>query len=144
MSQSIAIGTFSSLFETSSILLASSHTLAIFSTITLYLFQSNPTYDLTIFGNTLLSILTSLIVGIILNIFFNISIINNIITSCLIILFSFYIMYDTQLIIGGKHYKKSYNSDDYIIASLSLYQDVISLFMKILKFMGKLKEKKRD
>lgn len=144
ISQSIVIGTFSSLFETSSVLLASSHTLAIFSTITLYLFQSNPTYDLTIFGNTLLSLLTSLIVGSILNIFFSISIIDNIITSCLIILFSFYIMYDTQLIIGGKHHKKSYNSDDYIIASLSLYQDVISLFMKILKFMGKLKEKSRD
>jgi FtsH-binding integral membrane protein len=92
----------------------------------------------------LLSLLTSLIVGSILNIFFSISIIDNIITGCLIILFSFYIMYDTQLIIGGKHHKKSYNSDDYIIASLSLYQDVISLFMKILKFMGKLKEKNRD
>jgi len=140
--QSIIVGVFSSLFELSSVILASTHTLSIFSILTLYLFQPNPTYDLTLFGNTLLSICVSLIVSSILNIFFQIPFIDNIKTGFFIILFVLYIMYDTQLIIGGKHHKKSYNSNDYIIAALSLYQDIMGLFIQILKIMGKMKKNK--
>lgn len=50
------------------------------------------------------------------------------------ILFSFYIVYDTQLIIGkGKH---AVSIDDYVFAALNLYLDVINLFMYILALFG--------
>ena len=35
--------------------------------------------------------------------------------------FSFYIVYDTQLIVGGKHRKYQFSTDDYVIASVSFY-----------------------
>ena len=62
----------------------------------------------------------------------------NIIYSSLgAIIFSFYIVYDTQLIIGGKHKKYQYNQDEYIFAALNLYLDIINLFLYILDLFNR-------
>ena len=78
------------------------------------------------------------------------------------LLFSFYLVFDTQLIIGGKHRKYQcvasrgrggggggrgatgtdaraahrYGLDDFIFAALSLYLDVVNLFLMILSIVG--------
>ena len=77
------------------------------------------------------------------------------------LLFSFYLVFDTQLIIGGKHRKyqcvasrgraggggggaagtdsrvaRRYGLDDFIFAALSLYLDVVNLFLMILSIVG--------
>merc|ERR1712008_628597 len=52
------------------------------------------------------------------------------------ILFSFYIVYDTQLIMGGKHSKGQFGVDDYVFAALNLYLDVINLFIELLQIFG--------
>ena len=51
------------------------------------------------------------------------------------IIFSVYIVYDTQLMIGGKH-KYFLSPEEYIFASLNLYLDIINLFMYILSIIG--------
>ena len=48
-----------------------------------------------------------------------------------VILFSFYIIYDTQMIMGGNH-KHKHEIDTYILASLDLYLDVINIFLLLL------------
>ena len=53
-----------------------------------------------------------------------------------VILFSFYIIYDTQVIIGGKNRKNVLTVDDYILASVTLYLDIINLFLYILSMIG--------
>lgn len=55
------------------------------------------------------------------------------------ILFSFYIVYDTQMIVGGTHSKYQYSVDDYAFGALSLYLDIINLFMYILALFGERK-----
>lgn len=50
-------------------------------------------------------------------------------------LFSFYIVYDTQLIMGGKH-QNQFAIDDYCMAALSLYMDIVSLFLYLLEIFG--------
>lgn len=62
--------------------------------------------------------------------------INLIYASLGAVLFSFYIVYDTQLIVGGQHKKHEYSIDDYAFAALSLYMDVINLFLMILSLFG--------
>lgn len=47
-------------------------------------------------------------------------------------LFSFYLICDTQMILGGKHRKYQFSEDDYIFAALVLYLDIINLFLYIL------------
>ena len=54
-----------------------------------------------------------------------------------ILVYSLYIIYDTQLIIGNKTF--SYNVDDYCLAALNLYIDIIYMFIKILQLLSYLK-----
>jgi FtsH-binding integral membrane protein len=53
-------------------------------------------------------------------------------------IYSVYILIDTQLILGGKN--KELTMDDYILGSVILYTDIISLFIKILQILGKKKD----
>ena len=53
-----------------------------------------------------------------------------------VLIFSMYVVYDTQLIVGGKHKKFQFSVDDYIFAALALYLDVINLFLYILALLG--------
>lgn len=53
-----------------------------------------------------------------------------------IILFSAYIIYDTQLLTGkGKH---ALSIDDYVLGAVMLYIDIVLLFLQILKLLGKI------
>lgn len=45
-----------------------------------------------------------------------------------------YIIYDTQLILGKG--EASLGIDDYIFAAMSLYIDIVQLFMYILQLLG--------
>jgi protein lifeguard len=54
----------------------------------------------------------------------------------ILLLFSVYIVYDTQLIVGGEHRKLSFSIDDYAFAALMLYVDIIQLFLSILELFG--------
>lgn len=52
------------------------------------------------------------------------------------LLFSVYLVYDTQLLIGGEHHKYSISPEDYVFAALTLYLDIIQLFLMILQILG--------
>mmetsp|Transcript_30704 Transcript_30704/g.94393 ORF Transcript_30704/g.94393 Transcript_30704/m.94393 type:complete len:242 (-) Transcript_30704:189-914(-) len=51
-----------------------------------------------------------------------------------ILLFSFFLIFDTQLIMGKGEY--SLSIDDYVFAALQLYIDIIQLFLYILQLFG--------
>ena len=51
------------------------------------------------------------------------------------LVFSLYIVYDTQLMMGGKH-KYSLSPEEYIFAALNLYLDVVNLFRYVLILVG--------
>lgn len=46
-----------------------------------------------------------------------------------LLLYGFLLVYDTQLIIGGKHRAYAYGPDDYVIAALNIYMDVVQIFL---------------
>lgn len=135
--QSVVVGTLSSLFEPRLVCLGTMHTFMVFISIVLYSFQPNPSIDVTVFGSGLLSILVSLLTGSILGSYFQLPLMDNIISGLLAVLFAVYIFYDTQKIIGGKHHKHQFGQNEYILAALSLYQDVINFFVEILTLLAK-------
>lgn len=51
------------------------------------------------------------------------------------LLFSFYLVFDTQIMIGGDH-KLAISPEEYIFAALNLYLDVVNLFLYILALVG--------
>lgn len=50
-------------------------------------------------------------------------------------LFSVYLIFDTQLIIGGKDRYAQIGEDDYIMGAIILYLDIINLFVFILQML---------
>ena len=120
------------------------HTLLAFIALTAYSFNPNPKYDLTTAGNLLLTSSTCLLVGIILNSLFQFPLLDNIISGVIAILSSVYIAYDTQLIVGGKHTKFAFHENEYVLAAMGLYQDVLNLFVQILRILSKLEKSERE
>lgn len=135
--QSIMVGAFTGLMDPKNVIVGAMHTLCVFLAITVYSFQPNPRYDLSGMGNTLLSILTSLIVATISNSFFQVPWVDNLLAGAGAVLFGVYLYVDTQRIIGGTHHKAQYGQKEYILAALNIYQDVISLFIEIVKILNK-------
>ena len=54
-------------------------------------------------------------------------------------LFSMYLVFDMQLMMAGKH-KYSISPEDYILAALNLYMDIINLFLMILRLVSAAKD----
>ena len=52
-----------------------------------------------------------------------------------VICYGIFLVYDTQLIIGTKRHKIGY--DDYILGTVSLYIDIVGLFVYLLQIIGK-------
>ena len=57
------------------------------------------------------------------------------VSGIIVVFYGLYLVYDTQLICGGKKYELSY--DDYIIGALILYVDIMMLFLELLKIFGR-------
>ena len=51
------------------------------------------------------------------------------------LIFMVYIVYDTQLMMGGKH-KYAIDPEEYVFAALNLYLDIVNLFIYILSIVG--------
>lgn len=47
-----------------------------------------------------------------------------------------YLVFDTQMILGGKHRKYQVSPEEYIFAALNLYLDVVTLFLFLLQLIG--------
>ena len=129
---SITLGTISSFYDTNVLLMASGSTSLITIGLTLFAFQTK--YDFTGIGPYLLCFLLILVFMGFASIFIKNQIYNIIYSSIGALIFSFYIVYDTQLIVGGRH-KYSYDVDDHVSAALSLYLDIINLFVYLLELI---------
>ena len=120
-------------FKKSNVYLAMFLTLIAVAALTFYAYVTKQ--DFTLLGGLLSVFLTLMIVCIFINIFLRIRLLNLILNNFGVILFSFYIIYDTQLILGKNTY--SFSEDDYVIAVINLYLDIINMFLFILDLIGR-------
>ncbi|CDJ44696.1 Transmembrane BAX inhibitor motif-containing protein 1-like, related, partial [Eimeria tenella] len=98
----------------------------------LMLFACQTKYDFTGCGTYLFVAVLCLMIFGILSIFFHNKIVHLVYSSIATVLFCMILVYDTQLVVGGKHRRYQYSVDDYIFAALTLYMDIIIIFMNIL------------
>ena len=54
-----------------------------------------------------------------------------------VVIFSFYVVFDVQLILGGKHNRFKFGVDEYVFAALAVYLDIINLFLRFLELFGR-------
>lgn len=52
-------------------------------------------------------------------------------------LFSGFLAHHTKLIVAGKHAKYRMNEKDYVYGAMSLYSDIVNIFLNILQLLGK-------
>ena len=55
------------------------------------------------------------------------------------LLFSIYLIYDTQLMMGGDH-KYSISPEEYVFAALNIYVDIVNIFLYILQIIGETRD----
>ena len=56
------------------------------------------------------------------------------VSAILVVFYGLYLIYDTQLIAGGRQHSLSY--DDYIVGALLIYVDIMMLFLELLRLFG--------
>lgn len=131
--EAVIVGFVSATYTVSSVLMAAGITSILFVGLTLFAIFTKT--DFTGFGPYLFAASLGLMVFGIFAIFFHS--IQVVYASLGAILFSFYIVFDTQMIVRGRHQSKyQYSVDDYVFAALSIYLDIINLFFFLLEIFG--------
>ncbi|XP_034947488.1 protein lifeguard 1 isoform X2 [Chelonus insularis] len=127
------LGTAASTYKREEIVMAVGITAAVCLALTIFAFQTK--WDFT-------GMHAALFVGVIILMLFGIiaifipgKVVTLVYGALGALLFSMYLIYDTQLMMGGKH-KYSISPEEYIFASLNLYLDIINIFIYILTIIG--------
>lgn len=109
-------------------------TLTIITVATLTVYASRTKSDITVYGGVLYVCLMLIIFGSILTCLFRIPLFDLILTVLSLVLFSIYLIYDIQLLLGNK--KNKFSEDDYILAAMNIYLDIMNIFLEILRLIG--------
>jgi len=121
------------------VVLAIGVTVFIFLAMTLFAFCSKT--DFTGFGPYLFAALLVLIfmstICLMMSFFIQVKWLYMAYNALGVLIFTLYIVYDTQLILGewGGH-QVQFNIDDYVLAAMTLYLDIINLFLHLLALFG--------
>merc|ERR1712117_339977 len=129
------LGIVASTYEVEAVLMAVGTTAAVTLALTIFAFQTK--IDFTGCGGALLCVLVIFcITGIFFAVFPTSKYAQIGYSAAGAVIFSLYIIYDTQIMIGGNH-KYSISPEEYIFAALNLYLDIINLFLYLLRIFGR-------
>lgn len=131
--ESFIVGVISATYDTTTVLIAVGITAVVVVGITVFAFQTK--IDFTGAGIYLFVFALVLLVFGIIAMIIRSKILQIVYAAIGALLFSFYLVFDTQMMLGGKH-KYSISPEDYILAALNLYVDIINLFLMILRLVG--------
>ena len=127
------VGIATSRYQTDIILLALGITAAV--TVSLVAYALTTKSDFTSMGSWLYAALMSLILAGFVGFILRTPIFNLAIAAGGAALFSLYIIYDVQMLMGGNHQFKI-SPDEYIFATINIYLDIINLFLHILQILA--------
>ncbi|XP_031632621.1 protein lifeguard 1-like isoform X2 [Contarinia nasturtii] len=133
LAQSFMLGTMTSHVDHKTVMLAVGTTGVICFALTLFALQTK--FDFTVCNGVLFVAMILFMVFGIVTIFWKGPIINLVYASVGALLFSIYLVYDTQLMMGGNH-KYSISPEEYIFAALNLYMDIVNIFIYILTIIS--------
>lgn len=128
VAMSLMLGVISAYAPKNTILFAVGITATVCFCLTLFAFQTQ--WDFTVCGGFLFVAVIVLFVLGIIAIFFPGQILHLVYASLGAGLFSLFLIYDTQLMMGGEH-RYSIDPEEYIFAALSLYLDIVNIFLYI-------------
>ncbi|XP_033207346.1 protein lifeguard 1 isoform X3 [Belonocnema kinseyi] len=131
--EAFLLGAISSRYKSEEVLFAVGLTAAVCFGLTIFAFQTK--WDFTALNGILFVALILFMLFGIIAMFFPGKTMSLVYGSIGALLFSVYLVYDTQLMMGGKH-KYSISPEEYIFAALNLYLDIVNIFLYILTIIG--------
>ncbi|KAF7987726.1 hypothetical protein HCN44_003589 [Aphidius gifuensis] len=126
--QSYSVGTVVTFFEVRLVLEAMVITMAIVLGLTVYTFQSKRDFSFMGFG--LYAGLCSLLVGGVLQLFIQSTALNLLLSVGGALIFALFIIYDTHMLMH------TVSPEEYILAAIDIYLDIINLFLNILQILA--------
>jgi FtsH-binding integral membrane protein len=115
------------------VLMAACMTCGIVLALTIYAWVTDT--DFTVYGGILFCLSIALLFFSIFALFTSNKMIHTIISCLAVLLFSIYLIYDTQLVLGRQQY--SLSVDDYIIGAMIIYTDIIVIFLELLSLLSR-------
>ncbi|CEL99509.1 unnamed protein product [Vitrella brassicaformis CCMP3155] len=134
--QGFLVGVVTTQYDITAVGVAVGITAGVFIACTLFAIQTK--IDFTSKGGYLfVALIVLLLFGIIAAFFIpTVPILQKVYGAAGALIFSLYLVYDTQLLVGGKHRTFEFSVDDYVFAALALYIDIINIFLFILMLFG--------
>ncbi|XP_043288245.1 protein lifeguard 1-like [Venturia canescens] len=133
LAEGVLLASISSAYQADAVLMAVGITAVVCLGLTIFAFQTK--WDFTAMHSVLFVALLILMLFGILAIFIHGKTMTLIYASLGAFVFSMYLVYDTQMMVGGNH-KYSISPEEYIFAALNLYLDVVNIFLYILTIIG--------
>jgi len=124
-----SVGSICTIYSVSSVLSAAAITMIIFLSLTAFTLQTKINFNFLGAG-LILSLWALLWVGLFFFVFFPSPLMSALYSAFGVILFTLFILYDTSALMT------IYEEDEYILAAVNLYLDIINLFLMILRLMG--------
>lgn len=138
--QGFLVGIVSSFYQVTEVVYAIAITCAIVFGLTIY--ATTTKEDFTMKGGMMLSAIMALSIGSLVSIFYRGEFFHFILACGGAAVFSMYIIYDLQMIMGDR--KLQISPEEYIFAALNLYVDIIRIFMELLKILRYLNESSQN
>lgn len=133
LAEGYLVGAIAAAYDPRTVLLAMGGVAGITLALTLFAWQTK--WDFTICAGGMVGLIMSvLIVGIFAAITRD-RIAYTIYAGIGMLVYSVFLVVDTQMVIGGKH-RVQFGIDDYVFAALNLYLDIIQLFLFLLRILG--------
>jgi hypothetical protein len=128
------VGAIASFYSTDSVIKAVAATVLITLALTAFAWQTK--IDFTAMGGVMLCLVLVLLMFGIYTAIFPSQIARTAYAAAGAFIFSLFIVYDTQMIIGGKHHSHRFEVDQYVFAALNIYIDIVQLFLHLLRLFG--------
>lgn len=131
LSEGYLVSSICNLTEPRIVLMAASMTCFITFALTIYACTTKK--DFTIYGSIIFVLACVMFLFSIFYLFTENKLIHIIASSFGVLIYSFYLVYDTQLLLGNKH--NAMDSEDYILCAVMLYLDIINIFLYSLDLL---------
>jgi len=126
------VSTICTVYDPQLVMMAALMTAAMTLALTLYACTTKT--DVTYFGGSLFIAGCAIFLMITFSWFFQNTFFEVVVCVCAIVVYGFYLIYDTQLIVGG--FSHELGIDDYVIGAIIIYIDVIVLFLRMLRLLA--------
>merc|ERR1712179_350062 len=134
VAEAVMLGLASMRYETDAVIIAAGITAVIVFALTVFAFQTK--IDFTMMSGILICVLLVFVLFGLIAMFLPQSRTLHMVWGAIgALIFSIYLVYDTQMMMGGDH-KYSLSPEEYIFAALAIYLDIMNIFMYLLRFVG--------